>query len=199
MKNLFFLSLTFFTLLCSCKRDDNQTSETENITYPEESFFDGYMTTTGFSQHTTSSVNAALGEMGLFFTPTVNGKIAKIKIRLPQASNSLRVTIWNTNDGSVISSNNYIVSSGNTEYTFSVDNINLLKNGNYAITMLTNQVYYNSKSDNSATFYPVTIGHIAITAFKADMAINTNVPSLPTSVFKDRYMGNLYFIFQQTN
>lgn len=69
------------------------------------------------------------------------------------------------------------VAAANTESTFNITDIELMKDSDYAITMNTTH-YYNRKSMAEETAnYPVVVGNIQINAFKFNFSLSQIYPT----------------------
>lgn len=194
MKNTFkkiaSISLLTLMILTSCSKDDDSTS----VSYQEEDFIGGYLSTTGFSQQTTTEINVGNYEFGNEFTPIVNGKITNLKVKLPDSRTDLRITIWDKTTGNPIKTEIVNVSAANTSYTFDIPDVNLVKDKEYAITMNSNDWYKKNRTDNNTVIYPITVGNIKINSYKW---IGGATQSYPTNSAINYYAGDLSFSFQQ--
>jgi hypothetical protein len=166
------------------------------LDFGEENFLTPYLTTTGFSQRITNAVNAGDYEFGTFFTPTTNGTLTKIKVKIPDANAALRVTIWrNGTPATVLRTETVNVASANTEFTFDIADIDLQKNIPYVITMNGNDWYDRSRTDGFNITYPITTGNIQVNAYK--YAVGT-MQQIPTFNQVSYYAGDLSFDFKRT-
>ena len=130
------IALTLF----SCSGDDDTNNET---TEEVENFLVGYLEATGFNEEVIEEINTGFHfEFGLEFTPLVNGKITALKIMLPDANPTLRVTIWNKSTNTVIKTEVVNVASANTEFTFDITDLELVEYNEYAITMNSDDGYF---------------------------------------------------------
>lgn len=178
-------------IMTSCSKDDDGDSAP---VYPEENFMQSYLTATGFNQMV-EFVNSGDYEFGLDFTPLVKGSITSFKVKLPDANNSLRITIWDKATTTVIKSEIVNVSAANTEFTFDIVDLPLAKDKEYSISMNSNDWYNRTKIDGSVAAYPVTAGNIKIDGYR--WASGT-AQSFPANVASDYYAGDLSFNFMQS-
>lgn len=194
MKNLakkIIVVLALATVLSSCSKDDNPTPS-----YTEENFMSGFLTNSGFSALTDNSVNNGDYEFGLEFTPLVKGKITFLKIKLPEANNALRITIWDksTATPSVIRTETVNVTTIDAEQGFDISDLELQANKQYAITMNSNDWYNHRRTGNTEATYPITSGNIRIDNYKW---ISGTTQMYPTNVATTYYAGDLSFNFIQ--
>lgn len=182
------LSLTLF----SCSKDDE---ESNPIFFFEENYFTGYLTNSGFSASTDTTIDGGNYEFGLEFTPLVKGKITSLKAKLPSVNNAVRVTIWDRATNTVVRTETINVSAADTELSFDIPDLDLTAAHQYAITMNTNDWYNHRRTGNTATTYPVTSGNIRIDNYKW---IFGTTQTYPTNVATTYYAGDVSFNFLQT-
>jgi len=171
------------------------TSCSDDKSYKKEDFLEGYVTMTGFDATVTNFVNAGSYEFGLEFTPLVKGKIRTLKVKLPEANNTLRITIWDKVAGIPLRTETVDYSVANTLMVFDIDDFTVTKDKNYAITFNSDDWYKRSKADNTNTTYPIVVGNIQIDAYKW---VSGTAQSYPTNVSNNYYAGDLTFEFQET-
>ncbi len=189
MKRIKFLALSIFILLfIACSKDDA-------ISYPKEDFLAGYLSETGFDEDFTEYIDFPNSEFGIEFSPTVNGKITEIKVKLPAVRNDLRVTIWDKLIETPLRTETVNVSTVGETMIFNIDDIELTAGKEYAITMNSTDYYQRHRSDISDANYPITIGNIEILAFKSELGV---AQDYPTSNSSSIYNGDLSFNFQRT-
>ena len=187
---LFFTAIAFF----SCSSDDDVKNET---TFTEENFFAGYLQATGFDEEVevVELPNFIEGsEFGLDFTPKSKGKITALKVKLPTVSPTLRITIWNKQTNAILRTEVLNVATANTELTFDVPDIELIKDNQYAITMNTTHYYSRKNTANESVNYPILVGNIQINAYKFNFGSSQ---TYPTEVGDNFYDGDLSFDFLQ--
>ncbi len=185
---LVILALTLF----SCSKDDE---ETIPIFFFEENYFAGYLTNSGFSASTDSTIDGGNYEFGIEFTPLVKGKITSLKAKLPDVNNAVRVTIWDKATTTVIRTETINVTTANTELSFDIADLDLTANHLYAITMNSNDWYNHRRTGNTATTYPITSGNIRIDNYKW---VGGASQTYPTNVSTTYYAGDISFNFLQT-
>jgi hypothetical protein len=191
VKNVVIIALLIFGAV-SCKKDKAEPAPT---VYPEESFFDGYLNSTGFSQTFLTRVNSINNELGLEFKPTVKGKITSLLVKLPDVRTNLRVTIWDKATQMPIRIETVNVAAANTQYDFDIADLELVKDKEYAITMNSNDWYERYKTNQSAATYPVVSGNITIISHKF---VSGTAQTYPTSSAQlDYYAGDCTFKFRQ--
>jgi hypothetical protein len=190
VKNVVMIALLIFGAV-SCKKDKAEPAPT---VYPEESFLNGYLNSTGFSQTQATVVNIGNLEVGLEFKPTVKGKITSLLVKLPDVRTDLRVTIWDKATQMPIRTETVNVAAANTQYDFDIADLELVKDKEYAITMNTNDWYLRNKTNQSAATYPVVSGNITIISHKYT---NGTAQTYPTSVETGVYAGDCTFKFRQ--
>jgi hypothetical protein len=195
MKNLKTIILsTLIMLFASCSKDNdsnaNQTPATNS-----ENYLQGFLTQSGFNQQTEEFINLSLGkESGLKFSPTVNGKINKIRVKLPATSTGLVVTIWEsttTNDATKLKEFTIPVNTANTEVVVDTD-INLEANKNYCISHYTKSFYKRRRTDQNNANFPFIVGSIKI--LSSTQGSNSN-PQFPDSPLLNNYWGDVTFDF----
>lgn len=174
----------------SCSKDDSPSS----TSFQEENFFDGYLSTTGFNQEFVEFVNSGNFEFGLEFAPLVNGSITSLRLKLPDANPSLRVTIWDKVAGTIIKTEIVNVATANTVYNFDIIDIPLVKDKEYAITMNSNDWYNRKKTDGTDATYPLTVGNIKIVNYIWSGGITQNYPGSESGSY---VAGDLSFNFIQ--
>lgn len=181
--------LAAFTIACKKSKDPVP------VTYPEETFLDGYLNQTGFAQKVTNLVNSGASEFGNEFVPTVKGSITKLTVKLPDANAALRITIWDKLTNAVLRTETVNVVSANTTYIFDIADLALTKDKEYAITMNSDDWYNRTKNDGTNATYPITVGNIRITTYKY---ANGSAQTYPTINPINYYAGDIAFVFQRT-
>lgn len=195
MKNHFLKPITVVILsliLFSCSKDDEQTSP---ILYFEENFLAGFLTNSGFSASTDSTIDGGNYEFGLEFTPLVKGKITSLKAKLPDVNNAVRVSIWDRATNTVIRTETINVAAADTEASFDIPDLDLTANHQYAITMNSNDWYNHRRTGNTAVTYPITAGNIRIDNYKW---IFGTTQTYPNNISTTYYAGDISFNFLQT-
>lgn len=165
------------------------------ITYFEETFYNLYLSKTGFDQTAVNTIDLANNELGLEFTPIVNGKMTKIFVKLPVVNNNLRVTVWDKAAGTKLTTETVIVDRAEVRITKDIDDLTLVKDRVYAITMNTNDWINRKRTDGGAATYPITIGNLKINGYKYTPGTTA---VYPTTVNNTVYSGDIYFNFLQT-
>ena len=188
------ISAVLITLSCS-KENSAPAPVTATSNVQEENFFEGFLTSTSFSQKTTSNVNESDYEFGFEFEPLVKGKITVLKVKLPDIRNDLKVTIWDKLTGNILRTEILNVSAVNTVFTFDIIDLELVKNKQYAITMNSNDFYFRSKSNDSPITYPITVGNFKILSNKYILGATQTYPT--TELFS-YCNGDLSFNFLKT-
>ncbi len=178
-------------LVSSCSKDDDGDS---SPTYNEENFLESYLTSTGFSQSKSDFVDSGNYEFGLDFTPLVKGKITSLKVKLPAVNNSLRITIWDKATTTIIKTEIANVSTANTDFTFDIVDLELVKNKEYSITMNSKDWYNREKTDATQAVYPVTAGNIQLDRYRWASGVVQNFPGNISATY---YAGDLSFNFIQ--
>lgn len=191
IKTTILLVITFLLLL-SCSKDDTP----EATLYADENPIPVFLTSTGFSQNATTFVNTGAEAFGYSFIPKVKGKIKAILVKLPTTDNAI-VKIWDKATGAAIYSTSIYVSTGGTEISTTIPDLELTKNKEYLISIGANYLYRRTRADQNEVSYPVTSGNITITGFnRTGYAYSSGV--LPeTNDGGYMFMGDLNFKFQQ--
>ncbi len=192
IKNTYLSFLMASSLCLSCSNDSNNNT----TTYSEENPLPGFLSVTGFNNKTITYIddNTAY-ECGLEFTPTVNGNINAIVLKIPKTVNNIRVTIWDAETISPIRTEYVNVTVANANNRKNISPIQLTANHIYAITMNTHN-YYIKHNDYQSVSYPITSGHIIINKTLHHPEVNQ---VLPTFAPVNAHQGDCSFIFQQTN
>lgn len=188
------LSIVLLTLvvLTSCSKDDGPTAPT----FPEENFLSEYLSKSSLDQEELKSINSTNSyEFGVEFTPKVKGKITSFVVKLPDANNSLRITLWDATAKTVIKTETVNVDEADKVKTFAIDAITLTKDKKYMITMNSNDWFSRRKSDRSQVTYPIESGNINVERYGFSLGTDQVYPG----AFPDNYYaGDLSFNFQQT-
>jgi hypothetical protein len=192
VKNVVMIALLIFGAV-SCKKDKAEPAPAPTL-YPEESFLDGYLNSTGFSQALTNYVSSSNFEFGLEFKPTVKGKITSLLVKLPDVRTDLRVTIWDKATQMPIRTETVNVAVANTQYDFDIADLELVKDKEYTITMNSNDWYDRKKTNGNNATYPVVSGNITIISYKW---VAGTAQTYPTIVSLSYYAGDCTFKFRQ--
>lgn len=178
------------SVISACKKKNNEPPVTE----PQNPLA-GYLAATGFNQKKDNFINAPSSyEFGLSFKPLVNGKLTEIVVKIPDINPSLRVTIWDKATATILRTELIAVTSSDTEIIKLISPLDLVKDKDYFISFNSSDYYNRSKTDNSASTYPVTVGDIVITSY----AFRTGTAQImPTNVQTTYYAGDLSFKFQK--
>lgn len=184
------LILCVAALAVSCNKDDN-----DPIVYPQENPLQGFYTTSGFDEETSTTTDALLPrETGFRFRPTVTGAITALTVRIPDVNNNLRVTIWDADTHEVVKVETFNITSSGVAVTKTIPALGLVKDKEYMITMNTADYYVHEKTDGSDAEYPYTVGNIQVTgsgyATGSDQAYPNAFPTNYTN-------GDLTFTFQR--
>ncbi len=177
-----------------CKKD-NPAPAPAPIVYPEQNPIPAFRTAAGFNQQMNAVINNADNEFGIRFTPTVNGKINSVIVRIPGTRAGLRVTIWDAATQAILRTETIDVTTAGTEAVKIITPVQLLKDNEYVISMNSDDWYYRTRTNNSAATYPVTAGDIKITGYGY-----TNGPAqkYPAGFTVFSFAGDLSFYFQRT-
>lgn len=184
------LLLFLFTLIIvSCDDDDDP------VVYDLENVQVAYLTQTGFDQETSSFIDDQDFEFGIEFTPTVTGRITAINVKIPDANAALRITIWDATTQAVLRTETVNVAVADTDYSFDITDLDLVKDTKYTISMNSNDYYFRERTDFADVTYPISIGNIDIEAYAYFTgATQTYIDNYNN----DYYAGDLFFTFQQT-
>lgn len=193
MKTQILTLMILASSLLSCSRSDDTPAPT---VYPEENPLSAYLTNSGFSQKFANSINAGNYEFGLKFTPSVKGKINAITVKIPDNATNVRVTIWDATAKTVLRTETIPTVTANTEVKQSITALQLAKDTPYMITFNSNDWYLRSKTDGTATTYPVTAGNIKVNGY---YWISGTTQAFPTTYESTYYAGDLSFVFQQND
>ncbi len=192
MKNTFLKTLCVALLgilIVSCSKDD------ETPSFQKENFLSEFLTSTLFDEESDSRINSGDFEFGLEFTPTVKGNITSISVQLPDANDNLRITFWDTETKTALRTENVNVALADTNYSFDIDALALVKDKKYMITMNSNDWYHRTKADNSEVAYPISIGNIDINNYGYFSGTDQ---TYPTTFYDNYYAGDLAFDFERS-
>ncbi len=185
-----FLTTAAFTIACS--KDDETSADA--IVYPEENPFQLFLDQSGLNNLNNQLNAGQYYEAGLRFKPTVKGTINKIVVKLPAPQTNLRITVWDAESETVLSTETIETVTADTETSKTVSPIALEKNKEYTITFSIN-TWYQRDNTNSGIPYPITAGNILITGFLSGAGDSQTYPSTshPAAI-----AGDLSFVFQRT-
>jgi hypothetical protein len=183
-------------------------SKKDAKSYPEENPWESYLKQTGFDQYYEIVNTATSWEIGLMFTPLVNGTINAITLHLPEARNNVPVTLWKVdatgNTGNKIQTftvnvpADKVAADKEVEYRLP-ETILLTKGEQYVISFHTGGKKYYGRAINAnfpdTKAYPVTAGNIQILERRF---INAATTTFPTGKSFANYFGDCSFVFQRT-
>ncbi|MDR2234044.1 MAG: hypothetical protein LBE56_13105 [Tannerella sp.] len=172
---------------CEKSEDDNP--------FPEEDPLEAYLSAAGFSSgDVTSQMITEDTEAGLVFTPQVDGIINAIIVKIPNHKENLRVTLWDADAKTVLLTTYIPMAHNDIEFIQDIAPFNVTKGVSYAITMNVTSYYQHLKSGNAPS-YPITAGNIVI-----DQSLRqvTSQQIFPESDISNSYIGNISFVFRQT-
>lgn len=185
------LTAIVFAILASCSKKDDIPIPTP-VVYQEENFFDGYLSASGFTEKTTKLINGSDNECGIEFAPTVKGKITELVVKIPDSRSDLKITLWDKAAGTAMRTETVNVAAANTQYTFDIIDIGLVKDKEYIISMNSNDRYIREKNNESQANYPFIVGNIKINNFSNKII---SVPTFPTIANLDFVAGDVSFKF----
>ena len=189
MKKIFLKSIMIISLsLFVCCSSDSGGSSSEN---PLESFF----LTSGFNQNITPGVNGSDFVTGFRFSPTVNGKIKAITLKIPDGNEFVKVNIWKVTGATLLHSENMAIPNANTMVTKNITAVNLTANEDYIISMHTNDSYSHARTDMSSVTYPITSGSIVFKEFLVDPDFGGDF--MPSGGGPNNFQGDVSFVFQK--
>lgn len=179
------LAFTAFLFVgCSDDDDDNSSNEVN--------FFDTFLALTQFNENVEEVFDDGDYEFGLYFRVAVNGDMERISLRLPEARNDVRVTVWNVDTQTVIRTELIDVQAG-VKKTADINDIDLTAGTQYAITMNSDTYYYWYADDGQIPTYPITAGNIIIDSYRF---VSGAEQVLPEQIATDYYAGDLGFTFE---
>lgn len=179
-----------FTISNCSSDDDNQPAFTDENPLAE------LLQQTGFDGEKITYIDDNNSyEIGFGFTPSVNGNLKSIVVKLPKIKNNLRVTIWDSETQLPILTETVYVSQANQFITKSITPLALEQGHAYAITMNTDQYYMWHRENQGAANWPVTCGNIVVTTVHSDIVTGHEFPNFGVI---NAYFGDCSFIFQQT-
>lgn len=192
MKLLSILLTTTF-LIIGCKKEEEPKPQ-----FPEESFFQEFITQSGFDKIKVPVVNWETSyELGINFSPLVSGKINAIKIALPHTSPTLKVTLWEVSTRTIINQLTVKIDQAETYSTLEIQPIPLEKSKKYILSMQTNSFFTYYRTNHIRAEYPYTVGNIVINNSHYEISPDGN-PIYPAQTIDTQFYGNIDFVFQQT-
>ena len=141
MKNsIKIITVLFLTIISiSCSKDDDSTPPT---VYESEDFYDGFITKAGLFSGSTVTGNPDFFEIGLVFKPLVTGKITQLRINIPTIQTPTLVTLWDKSTKTKIKSVNCGTIGISEDTPFDINDIVLVKNKEYVISMNVSKYFY---------------------------------------------------------
>lgn len=192
LKTIFAL-LTFAVLTTSCSGDDKP----DPVAYNAENPLELYMAASGFNQKAVDVKNSGIYEYGFSFKPTVTGKITSFFAKIPDVNTALRITLWDAATKTVIKSETINVSVANMTFEKTIPSIQLVKDKEYFFSVNSDDWINRTKTDGSATTYPIVAGNITITGY-AYISSTATETLFPTNARNTYFAGDTSFKFQQT-
>jgi hypothetical protein len=178
--------------------NEESVTNAEPVTYNEENPLDAYMAISGFSQEAIEYNSEGTWEFGFGFVPTVNGTINSLIVEFPYAKTAVRVTLWDVATKTAKTSEVVSVPKANVTVEKSIAPIALIKDKEYFISVNSHDYWFRSKTDHSATVYPIVTGNITITGVATVRHSVEAETIFPTNAVNVGYYGNISFKFQQT-
>lgn len=189
---LFLLIMSLSTT--SCRKSEDQEAPIVKV-YPEENPLAAFYTASGLTK-----IYEELGvdhyESGLKFSTAVKGKINAITLRLPEATNNVRVTIWDNDTKAVIRTITVDVPTAGILSTKTIEPVYLEKSKEYTISMNTISWYLHKKPDNSEVTFPLTAGNIKFLGMTRLYGTNQ---IFPATLITYSTLGEVSMIFQQVD
>ena len=168
----------------SCDSDDDNDNNGSN-------FLSSYLSQTGFDEANESVVDDGPYEFGVLFHVTADGNMETIRVKIPQTTSDLRITVWNVDTATPIRTETVDVTADESK-TLNIDDLALTANTDYAITMNADSYYYHDQEDGGVANYPITVGDVVIDGYA--FASGTD-QLLPLNMATDYYAGDLSFTF----
>jgi hypothetical protein len=193
-----FISSTFLLFfLFSCSKKD----EPATIIYPEENPLQGFLNATGYNEkiYNPGAPYSNFSVCGFSFKPVVNGKINSVYLRIYQTGINTKVKIWDVALKTPIwfKDDFYSFDNGNKGSTMNIDlPLNLIKEKEYMITMITKSHYTRLRNDDLPATYPVKSGNLLITGAYFESYVSDLL--LPKIKNPNGYFGDVSFNFQRT-
>ena len=184
-KSIFFILAAALTL--SCSNDDGGARK--------ENPLDAFLVNSGFNQNVTNTLNTSNFVTGFRFSPTANGKISAITLKIPEGDELVKVNIWKVDGAVLMHSENMVIPSANVTVTKTFPAINVNADQDYVICMHTNDAYTHSRNGSTAATYPVTAGNIIIKQYLVDPDFGGDF--IPTAGGVSTFNGDLSFIYQK--
>lgn len=188
MKKLFYATTTLaIIMLLSCKDDE--------VTINSENPLKNYLVAAGFTE-VESLINDEAYEFGITFIPKVNGEINSIVVKLPDDQTDLRVTIWESEDKTVLQTIIIPAVKADTEIIHSIPAFSVTKDTQYMITFNTDDYYNRTQPDGGDAIYPIAVGNISVTGYGYSQGSNQTYPYSFQTYY---YAGDLSFVFTPKN
>ena len=188
-KKTIFLLITVISLsLLSCSSDGGGSNK--------ENPLEAFLLNSGFNQNVNNTVNASSDFVtGFRFSPTVNGKITSITLKIPDGDEFVKVNIWKVTGAVLLHTENMVMPNANVTVTKNISAINLTANEDYIINMHTNDAYTHSRNGSSSATYPITAGNIVVKEFLLDPDFGGDF--MPSGGGPTSFSGDLSFVFQK--
>lgn len=184
-------------MVSSCSNDDENPAPTPLGNYIEENPYYGFLATVIPSATVQEFLwePALSQEIGIAFTPTVNGMLTSIETKLPFVNNNLSVHIWNYATHELLRTETINVGLGGTIIKKNIEGINLQANTKYVISMTTHTWYRYTKNGGASISFPFTAGNVRIDQY----VFGNFAGSFPANTTSEYYEGELSFSFLRTN
>lgn len=184
LKTIVAISFLFMSL-SSCSNEEEKEAPLQN---PLKDF----LIAKGIDKEAQSFVNELDFEVGYSFTPLANGKITSLIVKIPDVRQSVRVTIWDKIQKTVLRTELIDVTQANTEISKEIKSVEVVKGTEYLISFNTNDYFFSSKKE---ALYPFTSGDILINYYAERLGSEQILPNVDRL---NSYAGECNFLFQKT-
>ncbi len=185
------------TLFSSCSKDDEPVqpaSKPTPLVFESEDFYDGFISKAGLISTFPITGDPNFYEAGLVFKPLVTGKITHLRINIPTVQTTTKVTLWDKETKTVIKTVNCGTIGSTIEGRYVINDIILVKNKEYVISM--NSKNFIAKTGVGNIAYPITSGNIQVLDYVTNLGNTITFPE--TSTDNEGVKGKVSFDFIRT-
>ena len=188
-KKTIFLWITAIALSSlSCSSSDGESSN--------ENPLEAFLLNSGFNQNVTNTINTSTDFVtGFRFSPTANGKISAITLKIPDGDEFVKVNIWKVSGAVLMHTENMAIPDANVTVSKNISALNLTANEDYIICMHTNDAYAHSRNGGTSATYPIIAGNIVVKEYLLDPDFGGDF--MPSGGGPTLFNGDLSFVFQK--
>ena len=188
-KTIFLWIIAISLSLLSCSSSDSGTSK--------ENPLDAFLLNSGFNQNVTNTINTSTDDFvtGFRFSPSVNGKINAITLKIPDGNEFVKVNIWKVTGAVLMHTENMAIPDANVTVSKNISALSLTANEDYIICMHTNDAYSHSRDGGTGATYPIIAGNIVVKEYLLDPDFGGDF--MPSGGGPTLFNGDLSFVFQK--